>query len=138
MKIQPLLVALATTGLLASGHAKAAGQAESMPDDGAVLAAILDHTVAPEIKKASSRAQGAPLAILRTRSTPLCRNRPAGQTTCRIPEEWSPRDQDRVAVGCLADGASGAAPQVGLIGLLIGLVAWGVYVLRRTLRNRGA
>ena len=89
MNVQASFVALAIIGVLGAEPSRAAGQFAAMPDDAAVLDAIVEHSIRPEVQKASSRAKGAPLAVFRTQSSSLCRNRPVGQSECHIPEEWN-------------------------------------------------
>ena len=80
------IAALLIIGLLELDQFRRAGQIEPMQDDGLVLAAVLEHTILPEHRRASSGVS-APLALV-SRSLAMCKQRPAGQSGCRIPERW--------------------------------------------------
>ena len=80
------IVALLSIALLEAGQFREAGRIEPMQDDRLVLAAVLEHTILPAHRRSNSGVSP-PLALV-SQSTPLCKQRPAGQAGCRIPEHW--------------------------------------------------
>ncbi len=79
-------VALLTIELLALGSSSGAGQIEPIRDDGLVLAAVLEHTILPTHRRTKSGA-GVPLTLV-SPTIPMCTQPPAGQTRCRITDQW--------------------------------------------------
>jgi hypothetical protein len=86
VKISASLVLLATT--LEVSSLRLNGQTQAVDDDVVVLAAVIEHTVLPAVRRQASGLSRTPLALVRDQSIPLCKERRSGLTRCHIPESW--------------------------------------------------
>lgn len=87
MKVRAI-VTRSAIGFLISGQLMLAGQSEPTRDDALVLAAVIEHTILPAVRNASSRVSRTPVAIVNGQSIALCKERSTNQTKCAIPESW--------------------------------------------------
>lgn len=62
--------------------------ASAAVDDALVLKAVVEHTVLPEVRRASSGTNPAPVVLIADRSIPLCKNNPGSDKPCRISDHW--------------------------------------------------
>ena len=87
MKV-PAIGTLSATGFLIFWQLTLAVQSDPTRDDALVLAAVIEHTILPAVRNASSSVSRAAVAVVNGRSIPLCKERPTNQMTCAIPESW--------------------------------------------------
>jgi hypothetical protein len=82
-----LCVTYGVTTVLMAGQLPSTVPLEPRAEDAAVLRAVLEHTIIPAVRRASSRHSGEVIALVADRSSSLCKN-PQPGTPCRFPYQW--------------------------------------------------